>query len=84
MKQSKHSKTYEITLPGFDGSIDATDHLVIWIGSDTPEEVILLARAHNAQYYGEVAGNVDCLVDYDLPKDWEELKEYIAKHSITN
>lgn len=31
-------KTFEITLPGFDGATDETDHLVKWITSDQNEE----------------------------------------------
>lgn len=85
MKQSKHLKTYEVALPGFDGSTDDQFHLVLWVGTDAAEGASfkvfsqVLFNIYRVTMCGEVESN---LVDYNLPEDWEELKEYIAKHSI--
>ena len=85
MKQTNCNTVYEITLKGYNGVTDKTDHLVLWVGTDAadggPFKVFaqVLFSVYGATIWGEVESN---LVDYDLPKDWEELKEYIAKHSI--
>ena len=34
MKRSNHTKTFEITLLGYNGATDETDHLVVWLGAD--------------------------------------------------
>lgn len=41
-------KTYEITLPGFDGSTDETDDLVIWVNAPNPLIAYEFAKSLNA------------------------------------
>jgi len=41
--------TFEVILPGFDGSTDETDHLIKWILADSAEKVKL--RYPDARIY---------------------------------
>lgn len=40
---------YELTLKGFDGSTDATDHLVKWVDAPSEEAVTFFAKANGLQ-----------------------------------
>jgi hypothetical protein len=65
-------KLFEITLPGFDGSTDATDDKVLWVGCpDETELRLALSGWSNVTICGEITSerNIETLADYILPCD---------------
>jgi hypothetical protein len=43
--QSAPLNTYQITLPGYDGSTDRTDHLIKWVNAPCLEDAQVFARS---------------------------------------
>jgi len=58
-------KLFEVTLPGFDGGTDETDHLVLWVAAPEAYSVQQLIEGTEARFCGEVEGNPP-LEDADL------------------
>lgn len=49
VKNDERIKLYEITLPGFNGATDETDHLVKWVVARSPEEALKVAEHYHPQ-----------------------------------
>lgn len=69
---------YEVTLAGFDGSTDATDHKVLWVASVSHSllsEVLTecKARATITRIHG-VHGVQSDDIDFTLPADLDRFK----------
>ena len=43
-------KVYQLTLRGFDGSTDETDHLIIWVKAPSIDDVSLVCKEHDLDY----------------------------------
>ena len=43
-------KVYQVTLRGFDGSTEKTDHLIIWVKSPSIEGVSFIITENNLDY----------------------------------
>lgn len=73
----------EITLPGFKGDLDGTDHLVKWVSAlDSSEVDRILKRtglASCASPVGGIINNSD--IDYWLPRDAERLESDLLRLS---
>lgn len=74
-------RVHEITLAGFDGGTDGTDHLVVWVAG--PGEAAKAAvEGSGATYHGFVAKANEDDVDFVLPKDAEALAARIREADL--
>jgi len=83
-------KTYDVTLQGWGGGTDATDHLVKWVKADSLEQVTAWCSEHLSGYTQSIDYMDDCDeyqkadgVDGDIA-DFDYSLIEIWKHEVDN
>ena len=69
-------RIFELTIPGFNGGTDETDHHVLWVVSPDLESVLNLATPHGVAVQELPVGHVDD--DDDIDYNLETLSEQSA------